>query len=185
MFHTLLMCVSNKTTAFNEILLKIQYQGYAIMSKENFNYSHEIFNNLVKIVNKKSFFLFPRFLSFYLQKKFAKDNAHVLIQGNPIQINNLTSKTFTRLSKPSKTQTKVPEQTLAASTAPHAPVVEPTDQGDHSNTTTVVKLTPKTTKTPKKQQIQKPPKPTHKCWCIHMSSSSCIESCLCLIDQGK
>ncbi|MFS8023973.1 hypothetical protein Hanom_Chr16g01457831 [Helianthus anomalus] len=109
LFHTLLMCVSNKTTTFNEIPLKIQYLGYAIMSEENFNYSQDIFNNMVKNVNKKSFLLFPRFLSFYLQNKFSKDNAHVLIQGNPIQINNLSSETFTRLSKPSKTQTEVPE----------------------------------------------------------------------------
>ncbi|MFS7946193.1 hypothetical protein Hanom_Chr06g00533111 [Helianthus anomalus] len=39
LFHTLLTCVSNKTTAFNEIPLKIQYLGYAIMSKTYFNYS--------------------------------------------------------------------------------------------------------------------------------------------------
>ncbi|MFS7890186.1 hypothetical protein Hanom_Chr00s000007g01615791 [Helianthus anomalus] len=39
LFHTLLMCVSNKTTTFNEIPLKIQYLGYAIMDEENFNYS--------------------------------------------------------------------------------------------------------------------------------------------------
>ncbi|KAJ0927107.1 hypothetical protein HanRHA438_Chr04g0178911 [Helianthus annuus] len=30
LFHTLLMCVSNKTTTFNEIPLKIQCMGYAI-----------------------------------------------------------------------------------------------------------------------------------------------------------
>ncbi|KAJ0872033.1 hypothetical protein HanRHA438_Chr11g0519191 [Helianthus annuus] len=126
LFHTLLICVSNKTTAFNEIPLKIQYQGYAILHKENFSYSQEIFNYLVSNVNKKSFLLFPRFLSFYLQKKFAKDNAHVLIQGNPIQINILTSETFTRLSKPSKTQTEVPEQNLPATTAPQVSTVEPT-----------------------------------------------------------
>ncbi|MFS7945919.1 hypothetical protein Hanom_Chr06g00529811 [Helianthus anomalus] len=42
LFHTLLICVSNKTTTFNEILLKIQYLGYAIMAKVDFNYSQEI-----------------------------------------------------------------------------------------------------------------------------------------------
>ena len=39
LFHTLLMYVSNKTTAFNEIPLKIQNLGYAILQEENFNYS--------------------------------------------------------------------------------------------------------------------------------------------------
>ena len=83
LFHTLLMCVSNKTTAFNEIPLKIQYMGYAILHGENFNYSQEIFDDLVKNVTSKSFLLFLRFLSFYFQKKFGKDDAHVLIQGKP------------------------------------------------------------------------------------------------------
>ncbi|MFS7961363.1 hypothetical protein Hanom_Chr08g00714121 [Helianthus anomalus] len=71
LFHTLLMFVSNKTTAFNEIPLNIQYLGYAIMAEADFNYSKNIFNDMVKNVNniedkKKPFLLFPRFLSYYL-----------------------------------------------------------------------------------------------------------------------
>ncbi|MFS7945440.1 hypothetical protein Hanom_Chr06g00524341 [Helianthus anomalus] len=50
LFHTLLTYVSNKTTAFNEIPLKIQYLGYALMSKTNFKYSQENFNDMVKNV---------------------------------------------------------------------------------------------------------------------------------------
>ncbi|MFS8002355.1 hypothetical protein Hanom_Chr13g01201131 [Helianthus anomalus] len=66
LFHTLLMCVSNKTTAFNEIPLKIQYLGYAIMAEVDFNYSEEIFNDMVKNVNnikgnKKPFYCFQDF----------------------------------------------------------------------------------------------------------------------------
>ncbi|MFS7918993.1 hypothetical protein Hanom_Chr03g00207691 [Helianthus anomalus] len=74
LFHTLLICFSNKTTAFNEIPLKIQHLGYAIMAEKDFNYSQEIFNDLVNNVNnikdkKKPFLLFPRFLAYYLQQK--------------------------------------------------------------------------------------------------------------------
>ncbi|MFS7915176.1 hypothetical protein Hanom_Chr02g00162241 [Helianthus anomalus] len=103
LFHTLLTCVSNKTTAFNEIPLKIQYLGYAIMSKIDFNYSQEIFNGLVKNVKNikekkpQAFLLFPRFLSYYLQQKIPKENAQVLLQGAPFQINSLSAETFTRL----------------------------------------------------------------------------------------
>ncbi|MFS7911168.1 hypothetical protein Hanom_Chr02g00114871 [Helianthus anomalus] len=116
LFHTLLICVSNKTTAFNEIPLNIQYLGYAIrfMSKTDFNYSQEIFNGLVKNVKNirekkpQAFLLFPRFLSYYLQQKIPKENAQVLVQGAPLQINSLYAETFTRLmakeSKDSKTQ---------------------------------------------------------------------------------
>ncbi|MFS7998210.1 hypothetical protein Hanom_Chr12g01151071 [Helianthus anomalus] len=76
LFHTLLMCVSNKTTAFNEIPLNIQYLGYVIMAEADFNYSQKIFNDMVKIFNnikdkKKLFLLFPRFLSYYVQCKIS------------------------------------------------------------------------------------------------------------------
>ncbi|MFS8024791.1 hypothetical protein Hanom_Chr16g01467571 [Helianthus anomalus] len=73
LFHTLLTCESNKRTAFINIPLKIQYLGYAIMSKTDFNYSQEIFNDLVKNVKNikekkpQAFLLFPRFLGYYLQ----------------------------------------------------------------------------------------------------------------------
>ncbi|MFS8007818.1 hypothetical protein Hanom_Chr14g01265451 [Helianthus anomalus] len=104
LFHTLLICVSNKTTVFNEIPLKIQYLGYAIMAGVDFNYSQEIFNDMVKNINntkqkKKPFLLFPRFLSYYLQQKIPKDSEQVLIQGTSCQINRLSSETFTRLSE--------------------------------------------------------------------------------------
>ncbi|MFS7978305.1 hypothetical protein Hanom_Chr10g00913941 [Helianthus anomalus] len=94
------------------------------MAEADFNYSQKIFNNMVKNVNnikdkKKPFLLFPRLLSYYLQKRIPKNSAHVLIQGASCQINNLYSETFTGLleSKDLKTQTEEPEQTLDASTS--------------------------------------------------------------------
>ncbi|KAJ0521289.1 hypothetical protein HanIR_Chr10g0469181 [Helianthus annuus] len=78
LFHTFLVCISNKTTSFNEISLKIQNLGYAILQGENFNYSQVIFNDLVKNVETKSFLLFPRFLSYYFEKKFSKNDIAVI-----------------------------------------------------------------------------------------------------------
>ncbi|MFS7962101.1 hypothetical protein Hanom_Chr08g00722691 [Helianthus anomalus] len=52
LFHTLLTCLSNKTTAFIEIPLKIQYLGYAIFTKADFNYSQALFTDLVNILKK-------------------------------------------------------------------------------------------------------------------------------------
>ncbi|KAJ0752139.1 hypothetical protein HanPI659440_Chr09g0320941 [Helianthus annuus] len=46
-FHALLTCLSAKTTAFNEIPLKIQYLGYAILTNSDFNYSQALFSYLV------------------------------------------------------------------------------------------------------------------------------------------
>ncbi|KAJ0870631.1 hypothetical protein HanRHA438_Chr11g0502661 [Helianthus annuus] len=162
LFHTLLMCVSNKTTSFNEIPLKIQNLGYTILQDEDFNYSQEIFNDLVKNVENKSFLLFPRFLSYYFEKKFSKDDISAINQGESFQMHSLTAETFTRMSTPCKTQAEVPEQNLTANTAPQVSAAEPTAQGDQSSRTTVLKPTPTIPKKPKQKKIQKPPKPTKK-----------------------
>ncbi|KAJ0521604.1 hypothetical protein HanIR_Chr10g0472871 [Helianthus annuus] len=162
LFHTLLTCVSNKTTSFNEIPLKIQNLGYAILQEENFNYSKVIFNDLVKNVETKSFLLFPRLLSYYFEKKFSKNDIAVINQGESLQMHSLTAETLTRMSTPCKTQAEVPEQTLAANTAPQASAAEPTAQGDQGSKTTALKPTPKITKNPQKKKNQKPPKPTKK-----------------------
>ncbi|MFS7961961.1 hypothetical protein Hanom_Chr08g00721081 [Helianthus anomalus] len=69
LFHTLLMCVSNKTTAFNEIPLKIQYLGYAILQDENFNYSQVIFNDLVKKCGENNFFIVSKVFELLLSEK--------------------------------------------------------------------------------------------------------------------
>ncbi|MFS7918399.1 hypothetical protein Hanom_Chr03g00200551 [Helianthus anomalus] len=55
LFHTLLMRASNKTS-FNEIPFKIQCLGYAIFNNKDYNYSQEIFNDMVKNVDNKAFF---------------------------------------------------------------------------------------------------------------------------------
>ncbi|MFS8016624.1 hypothetical protein Hanom_Chr15g01370751 [Helianthus anomalus] len=162
LFHTLLMCDSNKTTSFNEIPLKIQNLGYALLQEENFNYSKVIFNDLVKIVETKSFLLFPRFLSYYFEKKFSKDDIAVINQGESSQINCLTTETFSRMLAPCKTQAGVPEQTLAVTTAPQASAAEPTALGDQSSRTTVLKPTPIKPKRPSKKKNKKPSVPIKK-----------------------
>ncbi|KAJ0434826.1 hypothetical protein HanIR_Chr17g0886221 [Helianthus annuus] len=94
LFHTLFMCASNKTTSFNEIPLKIQCLGYAILNNKDYNYSQEIFNDMVKNVDTKAFLLFPRFLSYYFEQKFEKEDAELPKQGASFKINGLTPETF-------------------------------------------------------------------------------------------
>ncbi|KAJ0589067.1 hypothetical protein HanIR_Chr04g0181861 [Helianthus annuus] len=159
LFHTLLLCVSNKTTSFNEIPIKIQNLGYAILQEENYNYSREIFKDLVNNVESKSFLLFPRFISYYFQKKFSKDDLALINQGEITAINCLTSETFSRMLAPCKTQAGVPEQNLAATTAPQVSAAEPTALGDQSSRPTVLKPTPTKPKRLYKKKNQKPPKP--------------------------
>ncbi|MFS7979572.1 hypothetical protein Hanom_Chr10g00929291 [Helianthus anomalus] len=118
-FHTLLTCLSTKTTSFNEIPLKIQYLGYAILTNSDFNYSQALFSDLVRSgenVQKganNAFLMYPRLLSNYLQKQVSQTDFQ---QGVAFQINCLTSETFTRFmakeSTISKTQAKGDELVL-------------------------------------------------------------------------
>ncbi|MFS7929928.1 hypothetical protein Hanom_Chr04g00338171 [Helianthus anomalus] len=149
-FHTLLTCLSAKTIAFNEIPLKVQYSGYAILTNSDFNYSEALFSDLVTNVKKiqkranNAFLMYPILLSYYLQKHVSPEDFQ---QGVAFKINSLTSKTFTSLmakdSTVSKTQAKGDEPILDESTsAAQISVAEPTAPGDHDTTTGVWKPTP-------------------------------------------
>ncbi|MFS8007412.1 hypothetical protein Hanom_Chr14g01260711 [Helianthus anomalus] len=115
-FHTLLLCLSAKTTAFNEIPLSIRYLGYAILTKSDFKFSQVLFNDLVSNFNNmkkgKCFLMHPRLLSIYIQSQVSKKDA---TQGVICQIGSLTHETFTRITNQSKilkTQVDGAEQTL-------------------------------------------------------------------------
>ncbi|KAF5805571.1 hypothetical protein HanXRQr2_Chr05g0210941 [Helianthus annuus] len=125
LFHTLLMCVSNKTTSFNEIPTKIQCLGYAILNDKNYNYSQEIFDDLVKNVDNKTFLLFPRFLSYYFEQKFVEKDAELPKQGVSFKINCLTIETFSRMMAPIKLKTKEAEQVLETLLILKQPLLSP------------------------------------------------------------
>ena len=73
-FHTLLLCISAKSTSFNEIPLKVQYLGYAMLSESDFNVSQGLFLDLVSNVkaiksgSNNAFLIYPRLLNVILQK---------------------------------------------------------------------------------------------------------------------
>ncbi|MFS7980724.1 hypothetical protein Hanom_Chr10g00942651 [Helianthus anomalus] len=157
-----------KTTAFNEISLKIQHLGYAILINFDFNYSQALFSDLVtnvKNVKKGAnnvFLMYPRLLSYYLQKQVSQKDFQ---QGVVFQINSLTSETFTCLmakeSTVSKTKAKGNEPVLDELTyVAQTFVAKPTAHGDHDTTTGVVKPTPAK---PKKKPVKsKKPTKTNK-----------------------
>ncbi|KAJ0522948.1 hypothetical protein HanIR_Chr10g0488331 [Helianthus annuus] len=170
LFHTLLMCVSNKTTSFNEIPTKIQCLGYAILNDKNYNYSQEIFDDLVKNVDNKAFLLFPRFLSYYFEQKFVEKDAELPKQGVSFKINCLTIETFSRMMAPIKLKTKEAEQVLETATDPQATTAEPTAPGDQSSTPTALKPTPATM--PPKRPKEKLPENPHQRQLWKMRSQS-------------
>ncbi|MFS7906031.1 hypothetical protein Hanom_Chr01g00054601 [Helianthus anomalus] len=88
-FHTLLICLSAKTTSFKKIPLKTQYLGYAILTNSNYRLPQTLFLDMVGNVKSqkrgiaKAFLIYPRLLS-YLLKSIFKQN--IFEQGEPLQI---------------------------------------------------------------------------------------------------
>src|SRR5581483_6060055 len=97
-FHTLLLCASAKTTSFNEIPLRIQYLGYAMLSDSDFNLSQGLFLDLVSNVkaiksgSNNAFLLYPRILSVILQKILPENDFQ---KGESFKMKSLTDETFT------------------------------------------------------------------------------------------
>ncbi|MFS7978524.1 hypothetical protein Hanom_Chr10g00916491 [Helianthus anomalus] len=150
LFHTILTCLLNKTTSFNEIPLKIQYSGYAILNKLDFNYSQALFtdmvNNVKNVKNGKNVaFSFVSKIFKLLPATEASQKAFE--QGTTFKMNSLSSETFTHLrakeSNVSKTQAKRSEQILDESTSvSQTSVTEPTTHGYHNTITTTMKPPP-------------------------------------------
>ncbi|MFS8024267.1 hypothetical protein Hanom_Chr16g01461211 [Helianthus anomalus] len=101
--------------------------------------------NSVKNGSNAAFLMYPRLLSYYIQKQVSQKKEKNQ-QGIAFQMKSLTNETSTRMqdkeSKVSKTQTKGDESVLDKSTyVAQTSVVEPTTPSDHDTTTGVVKPT--------------------------------------------
>nr|GEV05763.1 hypothetical protein [Tanacetum cinerariifolium] len=70
MIHTILQCLSAKTTAWNEFSSTMASAIICLADNQKFNFSNYIFDNLVKsLEGRVKFYLFPRFLQVFLDKQ--------------------------------------------------------------------------------------------------------------------
>ncbi|KAI3718137.1 hypothetical protein L6452_18989 [Arctium lappa] len=61
--HTLMHCISKKTTGWSEFSSTITYALVCLATAKKYNFSQMIFNDLVSnLGNKKSFYMYPRFV---------------------------------------------------------------------------------------------------------------------------
>ncbi|KAI3757319.1 hypothetical protein L6452_04854 [Arctium lappa] len=61
--HTLMHCISKKTTGWSEFSSTIAYALVCLATTKKYNFSQMIFNDLVSnLGNKKSFYMYPRFV---------------------------------------------------------------------------------------------------------------------------
>nr|GEY61662.1 putative ribonuclease H-like domain-containing protein [Tanacetum cinerariifolium] len=75
--HTILQCLSSKTTAWNEFNSTMDFSIICLATNKKFNFSKYIFESMVKnLDNVNKFFMYPRFVQVFLDKQLEGMSNH-------------------------------------------------------------------------------------------------------------
>ncbi|GJU99479.1 putative ribonuclease H-like domain-containing protein [Tanacetum coccineum] len=82
--HTILQCLSAKTTAWNEFSSTMASAINSLATNQKFNFSKYIFNSMVKNVNSMvKFWMYPRFVQVFVNKQVRDMSHHKRIYVTP------------------------------------------------------------------------------------------------------
>ncbi|GKB64439.1 hypothetical protein Tco_0920625 [Tanacetum coccineum] len=97
--HTILQCLSAKTTAWNEFSCTMASAIICLAINQRFNFSKYIFNNMVKnLEGGVKFLMYPRFVQVFLDKKVEGMSKHKNIYVTPSH----TKKVFANMKRQGK-----------------------------------------------------------------------------------
>ncbi|GJW39354.1 ribonuclease H-like domain-containing protein [Tanacetum coccineum] len=84
LIHTILQCLSSKTTAWNEFSSTMASAIICLATNQNFNFSKYIFESMVKnLDNVGKFLMYPRFVQVFLDKQLEGMQSHKRIYDAP------------------------------------------------------------------------------------------------------
>ncbi|GKB61113.1 hypothetical protein Tco_0917299 [Tanacetum coccineum] len=84
LIHTILQCLSAKTTAWNEFSSTMASVIICLATNQNFNFSKYIFDNMVKNVDSMvQFWMYPRFVQVFVNKQVGDMSHHKRIFVTP------------------------------------------------------------------------------------------------------
>ncbi|GKD16762.1 hypothetical protein Tco_1205920, partial [Tanacetum coccineum] len=84
LIHTILQCLSAKTTAWNEFSSTMASTIICLATNQKFNFSKYIFKSMVKnLDNVGKFFMYPRFVQVFLEKQLKGMQSHKRIYDAP------------------------------------------------------------------------------------------------------
>ncbi|GJW05334.1 hypothetical protein Tco_1564190 [Tanacetum coccineum] len=69
LIHTILHCISSKSTAWNEFLTNLASAVICLANGQKFNFSKLIFDGMLRNLDPKKFLMYPRFLQLYLNNQ--------------------------------------------------------------------------------------------------------------------
>ncbi|GKA67227.1 hypothetical protein Tco_1469180 [Tanacetum coccineum] len=98
-FHTMNHCISSKSTSWDQIPTNIATAVICLSTNKKYNFSKLIFDGMLRHLDaKKKFFMYPRFISIFLDKHLK----NVTVPLDHFPINALTSKVFSFMVKKGK-----------------------------------------------------------------------------------
>ncbi|GKE33728.1 hypothetical protein Tco_1453050, partial [Tanacetum coccineum] len=91
LIHTILQCLSAKTTAWNEFSITIPTAIICLAKNQKFNFSKYIFKSKVKNLENVSgkFLMYPRFVQVFLEKQLEGMQSHKRIYDAPSHTKNI------------------------------------------------------------------------------------------------
>ncbi|GJZ02416.1 putative ribonuclease H-like domain-containing protein [Tanacetum coccineum] len=99
LIHTILQCLSAKTTAWNEFSSTMAFAIICLATNQKFNFSKYIFDNMVKNVDSMvKFWMYPRFIQVFVNKQVGDMSHHKRIYVTPSH----TKKIFGNMKKEGK-----------------------------------------------------------------------------------
>ncbi|GKA05838.1 hypothetical protein Tco_0684958 [Tanacetum coccineum] len=99
LIHTILQCLSAKTTAWNEFSSTMAFAIICLATNQTFNFSKYIFDNLVKhLEGGVKFLMYPRFVQVFLDKQVEGMTRHKGVYVTPSH----TKKVFANIKRPCK-----------------------------------------------------------------------------------
>nr|GEV23973.1 hypothetical protein [Tanacetum cinerariifolium] len=138
LIHTILQCLSAKTTSWNEFSSTMASAIICLATNQKFNFSRYILLSLVKNIEAGvPFFMFPRFVQLIINHQLGDMTHHKNIFHTP----SLTKKVFANMKrkkhKPKRKHTKEPEVLPTKSQAEHnvplpSPSHDPLPSGEDS-----------------------------------------------------
>ncbi|GJW90338.1 hypothetical protein Tco_0167891 [Tanacetum coccineum] len=164
LIHTVLQCLSAKTTAWNEFSSTMASAIICLATNQKFNFSKYIFESMVKNLDNLSgkFLMYPRFMQVFLDQQLEGMSSHNRIYVTPSHTKNIFRK-MRRVGKGFSGREIPLFQTMV--------VQEPAEMGEGSANPTDPHHTPTIIQpSPQPQKKQKPRKPKRKDTQIPQSS---------------
>nr|GEV71183.1 hypothetical protein [Tanacetum cinerariifolium] len=104
LIHTILQCMSDKRTSWNEFSSSMAYTVICLSSDREFNFSKYIFDSLVRNVDSPTkFYMYPRFLQLMIRKQVGDLLTHTTKYTSP----ELTHKVFANMRRVGKRFSRV------------------------------------------------------------------------------